>query len=190
MVRRRNRDRPMTARLARVRSTLDYSVARMARDLVQDGFVAEQDDDGTIVLSRDAVETWDPPVRLAFTDAEFRRHLLFMAEDATEVFPDVDAVQAAYQLFHVHLDEELATSATAGSQVTIGPSGLDVDPVREPTPLPDLDPGGGYGWMAEPPEGYDGKLEFMSPEQYAARYRAKFGVEPDWSQLRGRPPRA
>ncbi|TFV87819.1 hypothetical protein [Blastococcus sp. CT_GayMR16] len=180
----------MTARLARVRRSLDYSVERLARDLAQDGYLAEQDDDGTILLREDDVETWDPPVRLAFTDAGLRGHLLSMAQDAQEVFPDVDAVQAAYQLLHVHLDEEVATSVMAGSSVTIGPRGLDVDPVREPEPWPDLDPDGGYGWVASPPEGCDGTLEFLSPEQVGARYGALHGRDPDLSQQRGGPPRA
>lgn len=97
------------------------------------------------------METWDPPVRLAFTDDELRGHLLSMTQDASEVFPDVDAVQAAYQLFHVHLDEELATKAVAGSRITMRGARMHVDPIREPQPWPDLDPEGDYGWVAEPP---------------------------------------
>ena len=104
MSRRRNRDRPMTARLRRVRRSLDYSIDRLARDLAEDGYLTEQDV-GTILLRGDTVETWDPPIRLAFTDEELRKYLLSM-EDARDVFPDVDAVQAGYQLFHVHLDED------------------------------------------------------------------------------------
>ena len=178
----------MTARLARLRRSRDYSVERLARDLAEDGYVAEQEDDGTIQLRGDAVEAWDPPVWLAFTDEELRNHLLSM-DDARDVFPDVDAVQAAYQLFHVHLDEELATAAVPGSRITMGPRGLDVDPAREPEPWPELDPDGDYAWVADPPEGFDGKLEFLSPEQYEARYRAHHGGGPDVSQRSApRPP--
>jgi hypothetical protein len=54
-------------------------------------------------------------------------------------------------LFLVHLDEELATAAVAGSRITMGPNGLNVDPVREPEPWPDPDPDGDYAWSAEPP---------------------------------------
>jgi hypothetical protein len=78
-----------------------------------------------------------------------------MADDAKDVFPDADAVQAAYQLFLIHLDEELATSVMAGSRITLGPRGLDVDPAREPKPWPDLQPDGEYGWVAQPPDGVD-----------------------------------
>jgi hypothetical protein len=153
MPNRRNRDRPMTARLARVTNSADYSVERLTRDLVENGRPAEQDDDGAIVLHGGFGTTWDPPVRLALADHELRRHLLSMANDAREVFPDVDAVQAAYQLFLVHLDEELATSVVAGSRITLGPRGLGVDPVREPDPWPDLDPNTDYAWVADPPDG-------------------------------------
>jgi hypothetical protein len=37
----------------------------------------------------------------------------------------------------------------SGSRITMGPSGLDVDPVREPQPWPDLDPDGDYAWAAD-----------------------------------------
>ena len=187
MARRRNRDRSMTAGLGRLRRSLDYSVERLARDLAEDGEFAEQEVDGTIVIGGGFGETWDPPARLVFTDEELRRHLLSMGDDAKDVFPDVDAVEAAYRLFLVHLDEELAMSAMAGSRVTLGPNGLEVDPVREPEPWPDLDPDGDYAWVADPPEGFEGRLEFLSPEQYSARYRAHFGRDPDLSQLRRRP---
>jgi hypothetical protein len=45
-------------------------------------------------------------------------------------------LQPAYQLFLVHLDEETATAAMASSRITMGPRGLDVDPLREPEPWP------------------------------------------------------
>jgi len=127
MTRRRNRDRPMTARLRRVRRSLDYSVDRLARDLAEDGERVARGGDGSILLPGGFGEDWDPPVRLAFTDDELRRYLLSMADDARDVFPDVDAVQAAYQLFLVHLVEELAVVAGAGSRITMGPRGLAVD---------------------------------------------------------------
>ena len=117
----------MTARLRRVRNCLEYSVDRLARDLADDGDVVERDDDGAILLPGGFGETWDPPVRLDLTDDELRRHLLSMADDARDVFPDVEAVQAAYQLFLVHLVEELATTAVAGSRITVGRHGIDVD---------------------------------------------------------------
>jgi hypothetical protein len=149
MPRRRNRDRPMTARLRRVRRSLDFSIDRLAHDLAEDGESVERDGDGTILLLGDRGESWNPPVRLAFTDDELRRYLLSMGDDAKYVFAEVDAVQAAYQLFLVHLDEELATAATAGSSITMGSNRLEVDPVREPEPWPDLDPDGDYAWVAE-----------------------------------------
>lgn len=132
MSRRRNRDRPMRARLARVRNSLDYSVERLARDLAEEGELAELDEYGSILLHGGIGETWNPPARLVLTDDELRRHLLSTANDARDVFPEADAVQAAYQLFLIHLDEVLATRAMAGSRVMIGPRGLAVDPAREP----------------------------------------------------------
>jgi hypothetical protein len=127
MTRRRNRDRSMTARLRRVRDSLDYSMDRLVRDLAEDGEHVVRDDDGSILMSGGFGEAWDTPVRLALTDDELRRHLLSMADDAREVFPDVDAVQAAYRLFLVHVVEKLATAVVAGSRITLGPHGLDVD---------------------------------------------------------------
>jgi len=124
----------MTERLARVRKSLNYSVARLARDLAEEGELVERDDNGTILLRGGFGEIWGPPVRLALTDDELRRYLLSMGNDGRDAFGDVDAVQGAYQLFLVHLDEELATAAMAGSRITMGPGGLDVDPVREPEP--------------------------------------------------------
>ena len=118
----------MGARLARVRNSLGYSVDRLARDLADGGELVERDDDGAILLAGGFGETWDPPVRITCTDDELRRHLLSMADDARDVFPDVDAVQAAYQLFLVHLDEELATTAVAGSCITLRAGRLYVDP--------------------------------------------------------------
>ena len=82
MPRRRNRDRPMTARLRRVRRSLDFSIDRLAHDLAEDGESVERDGDGTILLLGDRGESWDPPVRLAFTDDELRRYLLSMGDDA------------------------------------------------------------------------------------------------------------
>jgi hypothetical protein len=190
MPRRRNRDRPMTARLRRVRKSLDYSIDRLARDLAEDGESVERDDDGTVLLLGDRGGSWDPPVQLAFTDDELRRYLLSMGDDAKGVFGDLDAVQAAYQLFLVHLDEELATAATAGSRITMDANRLEAYPVREPEPWPDLDPEGDYTWVADRPDEPTQNLEFMSPEQYTARYRAEFGREPDLSHLGRRPPEA
>jgi hypothetical protein len=180
----------MTARLRRVRRSLDYSVDRLAGDLAEDGESVERDDDGAILLLGDRGESWDPPVRLAFTDDELRRYLLSMGSDAKEAFGEVDAVQAAYQLFLVHLDEELATAAVSGSRITMGPNGLDVDPVREPEPWPDLDRDGDYTWVADHPDGVDRPLEFLSPGQYRAEYRANTarGLAP--SDLESRPPEA
>jgi hypothetical protein len=187
MPRRRNRDRPMRARLAGVRKSQDYSIDRLARDLAGDEELVERDEDGAIVLRSGFGETWDPPVRLAVTDAQLRERLLSM-DDARDVFPDVDPLQAAYQLLLVYLAGELATSAMAGSRITMGAGSFDVDPVRELEPWPHLDPDGDHAWIAEPPHGFDGQLEFMSPEQYAVRYWAHFGHDPDMSQVRRRPP--
>jgi hypothetical protein len=58
----------MTARLRRVRKSLDYSIDRLARDLAESGEAVVRDDDGAILLTGLVGETWDPPVRLAFTD--------------------------------------------------------------------------------------------------------------------------
>jgi hypothetical protein len=143
----------MTARLRRVHRSLDFSIDRLARDLAEDGELVERDDDSAILLRGDRGGSWDPPVRLASSDDELRRYLLSMGDDATDVFGDADALQAAYQLFLVHLDEELATAAMAGSSITMDSNRLEVDPVREPEPCPDLDPQGHYEWVADPPDG-------------------------------------
>src|SRR5689334_19520649 len=157
MPRRRNRARPMAARLARMRRSLDYSIDRLARDLADDGEQIERDVDGVILFLGGYGESWDPPVRLDANDDELRQYLLSMGDDGVDAFGEPDAVQAAYQLFLVHLEEELATAATAGSRITLGPDRMVVGPVREPEPWPQLDPDGNYGWTADPPDGYAGK---------------------------------
>jgi hypothetical protein len=46
----------------------------------------------------------------------------------------------------------------AGSRITMGPRGLDVEPVREPEHWPELHPDGDYAWAADPPARPDREL--------------------------------
>lgn len=104
----------MTERQRWLREVQGYSVARLAADLAEEGWyqVAVDAERGELVISGDVEERFDPPVRLALTDASLRRALLAMAPDAQWAFPDVGPVEAAHRLFLVHLDEEVA-AATA-----------------------------------------------------------------------------
>lgn len=95
----------------------------------------------------------EPPMRLAFSGAEFAAHLKSHAPDAAAVYPDADPVTAAYRLFLVHLDEAIITRAMPGSQITLVEGNLSVDPQRPMDPLPRLDPEGTYVWASEPPAG-------------------------------------
>lgn len=123
----------MTERQRWLRETRSYTVARLAAALAEDGYrVAVDEDRGGLVVSGLHEEVFDPPVRIAETDAELRRSLLAMPADAAYLWPDVSPVEAAYRLFHVHLDEDIA-SATA----------------RDLPDLPPLPPGEFYEYLSQ-----------------------------------------
>lgn len=100
-------------------------------------------------------EDVDPPIMLAFSGPEFDEHLAANAADAAAMYPDVDAVTAAYRLFLVHLDTALITKAVPGSRITLDEGHLNVDPQRPSDPPPVLDPNATYSWVSEPPSGRD-----------------------------------
>jgi hypothetical protein len=172
MSKRRGKARPVDRKPAGERKGPIFSVERLAGDL-SEVYEVELDAKTGHIL----VHAWDdrgyrPPVRLVATEQALREHLRALADDgAAGVFPEATPMQAAYQLFLVHLDEEMATRVTDGSEITFGPGRLDVEPLRAIEQLPDLDPDRGDYWSAGPgaPEPGAG-LQFMSPEQYRARY--------------------
>jgi hypothetical protein len=73
-----------------------------------------------------------------------------MADDAVEVFPDAEPLQAAYQPFDVHLYETLVSRATDGSVIRLSDGGLHASPTRQSS--------------LELPEGA-APFMFVSPEQ-------------------------
>jgi hypothetical protein len=101
----------MTMRQRWLREAGTHSVARLAADLAEDGYSVEVDAErGELVISGEAEERFDPPVRLTETDESLRRSLLALADSAAELWPDVSPVEAAYRLVLVTIDEEVAVA--------------------------------------------------------------------------------
>jgi hypothetical protein len=136
-------------------------LARLAGDLADEGALAELDAaTGQVVIhGLDSDEVWEPPVRLAITEEQLGTHLERLSDDAVDVFPDVAPLQAAYQLFLVHVDETLATEVVPGSEIRLEDGGLQASPERE--------------FSVDIPEG-TGRLLYVSPEQYRALHRNPF----------------
>jgi len=135
-------------------------IERLARDLTAEFGRAEIDPvgEGVLIHAR-GDEPFDPPVRFVASDADLRAHLAVTAEDAHDVFPDVDPLQAAYQLFLVHIDEELATRVVPGSEMRLSDGLWHTSPLRPPDAF-DLPPGGG-------------PYVFMSAEQFRREIRRR-----------------
>jgi hypothetical protein len=125
-----------TERLLRAKNRLDAQLAHTVREgeLTQ---AAEHD-------GKKTMQSW------------LRGHARYSAAASHRLVATGRALESLPALFLVHLDEELAMSALAGSRVTIGPQGPDVDPARGAEPLPDLDADGDYAWVAnramDPPD--------------------------------------
>jgi hypothetical protein len=135
-------------------------IERLARDLDEEFGRAEVDPaGGGVLVHARGDEPFDPPVRFVSSDSELRAHLSAMAEDAADVFPDVEPMQAAYQLFLVHIDEELATKVVPGSEMRLQDGTWNISPMRPPMAF-DLPPGGG-------------PYVFMSPEQFRSEVRRR-----------------
>jgi hypothetical protein len=124
------------------------SLHRLINDLAGEGTQLERDvSTGALLLRSHNGRPVDPAISLDVTEEEFARYLAVSSEDAGIVFPDVDSTTAAYRLFLVNLEEELATKAMPGSRITIRGGGLRTRPERpvETWDLPDSD---GYTWEA------------------------------------------
>jgi hypothetical protein len=124
------------------------SLDRLIRDLADQGTQLERDDSpGTLLVRSHNGQPIDPAVLLRLTEQEFARYLAESSDDASTVFPSAEPVVAAYRLFLVNLEEELATKAMPGSRITIRGGGLRTRPERpiESLDLPDSD---GYTWEA------------------------------------------
>ncbi|WP_157970727.1 hypothetical protein [Nakamurella deserti] len=87
--------------------------------------------------------TFDPPVRLAFDEAQLRAHLARTADAARSVHPEVtDPLERAFLLFTVQLDAHLRSEAGPGSEVGLRDGVLRVRPVQRPVSgFDDLPPG-------------------------------------------------
>lgn len=128
-------------------------IERLVRDLRDSGTTATPSPDGGgLQIEAFHGRRLEPAVDLAFSGAELVAHLEANAADAAAVYPDTDAVTAAYRLFLVHLDEAVITRAVPGSRITLEQGGLRVDPRRPADPLPHLDPDATYVWASEPPD--------------------------------------
>jgi hypothetical protein len=126
---------------------------RLARDLAEEGRPVEVDEaTGEVVIHGFGDESWNPPVRLSVTGPSLEAHLASFGDEALDVFPDVSPLQAAYQLFSVHVDETLATTVVAGSLLRLEDGRLRADPERE---FPHV----------EIPEG-TGPLMYVSSEEF------------------------
>ena len=151
----------MAAKLARLRESRQFTVEGLARLLREEGTDCEVETAGGHLLIRgDGRETWEPPVRLAMSDADLQAYVRACADSGPDLWPEVSPVVGGYRLFLIHLDETLATKAVPGSAIRATPDGLVSSPERQVERLSGLDP--------------DGELFFLSPEQY----RARFGHEP------------
>lgn len=129
-------------------------IDRLVSDLGDSGTLAAPSPDGDgLQIEAFHGRLLEPAVHLAFSGTELVAHLESTAADAAAVYPDADAVTAAYRLFLVHLDEAVITRAMPGSRITLEAGSLRVDPQRPTDPLPRLDPGATYVWASEPPGG-------------------------------------
>ncbi|WP_369132247.1 hypothetical protein [Modestobacter sp. I12A-02662] len=124
------------------------SVARLVDDLAGEGTHLERDGStGALLVRSHNGRPVDPAIILEVPEEEFARLLAPSSEDAGIVFPDVDPTTAAYRIFLVNLEEELATKAMPGSRITIHGGGLRTRPER-PVATGDLPGSDGCTWKA------------------------------------------
>lgn len=76
------------------------------------------------------VSAWDsrelqPPVRLHLDPAVLGRHLRYLSEDGATLFPDVEPVIGALQLFLVHVQETIETRRPGHDDLILVGSGLE-----------------------------------------------------------------
>ena len=124
------------------------SLGRLIDDLAGEGTHLERDvSTGALLVRSHNGRPVDPAVILQVTEEQFARYLAESSDDAGIIFPEVDSTTAAYRIFLVNLEEELATKAMPGSRITIRGGGLRTRPERpiEKWDLPDSD---GYTWEA------------------------------------------
>jgi hypothetical protein len=124
------------------------SLHRLIDDLADEGTQLQRDvSSGALLVRSHNGRPVDPAIILDVTEEQLARLLALSSESAGIVFPEVDSTTAAYRIFLVNLEEELATKAMPGSRITIHGGGLRTRPERpsETWDLPDPD---GYTWEA------------------------------------------
>ena len=156
----------MTAGLATLRASRDFTVARLAAVLASEGTVCQvEPDSGHLLIRADGGETWDPPVRLALTDRQLQEYVRRASDAGPDLWPEVSPAVGGWRLFLVHLEEELACDAMAGSVISLSRRGLETSPARSVRWSHPSDPGNDLAWSAHA-SGDGPGLRFMSPEQY------------------------
>lgn len=130
--------------LARLRTTLT----------AEGGHVVEDDvERGTITITRYMSYDLDYPTTIRTTRDAFHAYLDSMSGSAARLWPDVAGRRAGYNLFLVHLDEEMMV--LAGNPDTIDITAKRMTPHRSrpyaPDPMPPGDPSD-YEWRAAPRE--------------------------------------
>lgn len=132
------------------RPSEEWTIRRLADGLRQDGDGVELDESsGHLLIRQWGSEAFEPPAELALGDREFQDVLMRSASSGAGGYdPTIPPLQAAYELFIVHLDEVMAVAAVAGSTITAERGGLSAYPSRVPESF-DL-PDGDYHWSAEP----------------------------------------
>jgi hypothetical protein len=156
----------MTDQLATLRASRTFTIARLAAVLSSEGTVCEvEPESGNLLIRADGGETWDPPVRLALSDRQLQEYVRRASDAGPDLWPDVSPAVGGWRLFLVHLEEELACDAMAGSVISCSRHGLESSPARSVRWPLLSDPRNDLEWSAHPPGDGPG-LMFLSPEQY------------------------
>ena len=124
--------------------TEDY-VALLAADLAGEGGTVEMGP-ATLTLTRYMGRALDHPTVIRATADAFHAYLDSKARSGLAVWPEAGPRRAAYQLFLVHLDEEMTVCAGNPDTITITARGMKTRR-SQPHEAPSYPPGD-YEWRA------------------------------------------
>lgn len=96
--------------------------------LEAEGSVREDLVAGLLLIDEFERRQLEPPMRLHLTPESFAQRLEAMATSAANVFPETSPLDAAWQLFLVHLDEAIQTAKPGETDLVLSPYGVASQP--------------------------------------------------------------
>jgi hypothetical protein len=128
----------------------DY-LARLVRVLADEDGRVSQEESGAYAITRYRGEELEYPTTVRTTRADFHAYLDATSAQAQDLWPDAAPRRAAYNLFLVHLDEEMGVRAGNPDEITIAAARMTPSRRRAYEPPPVGEPRE-QEWRAAPRE--------------------------------------